>query len=293
MLDENYYVYKKEVDWSLLHEGVGIPVTIQVVFQHSINQFLSRGQSKNIYLVIEGKTYKAELKNQKFDERKYPNRTDIMQIRYNPQSDIAQKLRNIFSSSYQYILEQRNAIFDKQKKFINVPKEQKEYLAIYTTVYADTYLLDCITREDTIATKEQIAHEDEQEYETSINYGLMDSKATIETACQTTKIRKLSRAIGDNLKLLYDYRCQLCGQNISERYEVAVAESHHIDPFVESLNNNADNQIIICPNHHRIIHRANPVFYRGKLTFAYKNGVEERIVLDRHLSRHRTAGSMG
>ena len=82
MINDNYYVYKKEVDWLVLQQGVSIPVTIQVVFQSTIDKFLSRGQSKHIYLVLEGKTYKARLVNQKFDERKYLNRKDILQIRY-------------------------------------------------------------------------------------------------------------------------------------------------------------------------------------------------------------------
>ena len=63
MLDNNYYVYKKEVDWSLLHR-VNHPVTIQVVFHNAVNKFLPRGKSTDIYLVLEGKTYRAELVNQ-------------------------------------------------------------------------------------------------------------------------------------------------------------------------------------------------------------------------------------
>lgn len=53
MLVESY-VYKKEVDWSLLHEGVTIPVNIQVVFQKSVNKFLKPGESKDIRLLLEG-----------------------------------------------------------------------------------------------------------------------------------------------------------------------------------------------------------------------------------------------
>ena len=104
MLSDNSYVYKKDVDWSVLHEGVNMPVTIQVVFQNAIRTFLPRGQSKEIYLLLDGKTYKAILKNQRFNERKYPKRKDILQIRYNPQSDIAKRLRAIFISSYRYII---------------------------------------------------------------------------------------------------------------------------------------------------------------------------------------------
>jgi hypothetical protein len=222
MLDNNCYVYKKEVDWSVLQQGVSIPVTIQVVFQTTINKFLPRGQSKDIYLVLEGKTYKARLVNQKFDERKYPNRKDILQIRYHPQSEIAERLRSIFAASYRYILEQRNSLPENQRKFIKVPEEQKEYLAIYTTDYPDTYLLECITQEDTRIVKDIMVHEDEQEYEASINYNTVDPNATIAAVNQMVKIRKLNRAIGESLKLLYNYCCQICGENISVRYGVNI-----------------------------------------------------------------------
>ncbi|HOQ01166.1 MAG TPA: hypothetical protein PK604_10185 [Acetivibrio clariflavus] len=97
MIEVNNYVYKKEVDWSLLHQGLTIPLDIQVVFQNAINEFLPKGSSKDIYLVLEGKTYKAKLINQKFNEEKYTNRKSILQIRYNTQSDIAERFRDILS----------------------------------------------------------------------------------------------------------------------------------------------------------------------------------------------------
>jgi 5-methylcytosine-specific restriction protein A len=209
MINDNYYVYKKEVDWSVLHQGVSIPVTIQIVFQNTIKKFLPRGQSTNIYLVLEDKTYKARLVNQKFDERKYPGRNDILQIRYNPQSEIAEKLRTIFAASYRYILEQRSNLPENTRKFIRVPEDQREYLAIYTTKYPDTYLLECITQEDTKIIREAMAHEDEQEYEASINYNTVDHTATIAIVNQMVKVRKLNRAIGETLKLLYNYCCQI------------------------------------------------------------------------------------
>ncbi len=284
MLDNNYYVYKKEVDWSLLHQGLTIPVTIQVVFHNAVNKFLPRGKSTDIYLVLEGKTYRAELVNQKFNEKKYPNRKDILQIRYNPRSGIAERLKEIFAASYRYILEQRNNLPENsRRKYIKIPEEQKEYLIMYTTEYPDTYLLECITQDDTRVIKETIAREDEQKYEADINYNIVDPNAAINEVNQIVKIRKLNRAIGETLKLLYNYRCQICGENISVKYGVNIVESHHIDPFVESLNNNAENQLIVCPNHHRIIHIAKPAFHRRELIFVYQNGVEERIVLNRYL----------
>ena len=94
MLDFNY-VYKKEVDWSLLNQGLSIPLNIQVIFRNNIKKFISRGESRDVYLVLDGISYKVKLVNQKFDESKYPNHNDILQIRYNPQSVIADKLRSV------------------------------------------------------------------------------------------------------------------------------------------------------------------------------------------------------
>ncbi|HOV27398.1 MAG TPA: RloB domain-containing protein [Pseudobacteroides sp.] len=73
--------------------------------------------------------------------------------------------------------------------------------------------------------------------------------------------------IGETLKRLYNYSYQICGENISANYRVNVVESHHIKPFVETLNNDANNLIVICPNHHRIIHKAKPVFLQEKIIF--------------------------
>lgn len=81
-----------------------------------------------------------------------------------------------------------------------------------------------------------------------------------------------------------DYRCQLCSEDFGKRFDVHIVESHHINPFVTSMNNDASNQIIICPNHHRVIHKAEPVFDRDRLLFVYDNGIEEKLLLNIHLS---------
>jgi hypothetical protein len=42
---ENHYVYNKEVDWSLLKEGINIPIGIQVVLKENIPNLFKRGHS--------------------------------------------------------------------------------------------------------------------------------------------------------------------------------------------------------------------------------------------------------
>lgn len=166
---------------------------------------------------------------------------------------------------------------------IRLPEELKEYLAIYTTEYDDSYVIEPIVFEDIATLKQVVLGQKERILEAEFNYDVADGKSTILESERIIKIRKLNKKIGDNLKLLYNYRCQICGQLIGEKYGLHIAEAHHIDYFVTSLNNNASNQLIVCPNHHSIIHDANPIFDRNRRLYIYKNGIEQKLVLNKHL----------
>lgn len=69
METEENYVYKKEVDWSLLNEGLTLPLNNQVVFGRNMGQFLSRGESKSITMILDGRSYQAKITNVNFAER--------------------------------------------------------------------------------------------------------------------------------------------------------------------------------------------------------------------------------
>ena len=282
-MQEGCYIYKKEVDWSLLNQGMSIPVNIQVVFYASISHYINRGEEKPIKLVIEGKTYSAALINQKFDPRKFAGHKDVLQIRYNPTSAIAEKLREIFSSTYHYVLGLREQKGEK-KTYIKIPEHLKEFMAVYTTIYEDTYLAECITVNELKKAREFFINEHEDQYEATQNYNITDPSASIDVIQRTAKIRKLNKAIGDNLKILYNNECQICGTDFGRKYDAKIVECHHIDPFVKSFNNDSLNQIVICPNHHRVIHKVNPVFDRKKMIWTYENGTIEQIKLNRHLA---------
>ena len=78
MNTENY-VYKKEVDWSLLMEGLTLPVDNQVVFGQIMGRFLAKGESKEINLYLNGKSYKAKIVNVNFD-KKFNRKKDTMRV---------------------------------------------------------------------------------------------------------------------------------------------------------------------------------------------------------------------
>ena len=144
-----------------------------------------------------------------------------------------------------------------------MPEECKGYLVIYTTEYDDSFVLETIVTDDIVSLRQTVAGQKERVMETECNYDVKNSTSTILETEKIVKIRKLNKKIGDNLKFLYGYRCQICGQLIGEEYGSHSVEAHHIDYFVSSLNNDAsNNQLIVCMNHHSIIHDTNPSFDR-------------------------------
>lgn len=107
------------------------------------------------------------------------------------------------------------------------------------------------------------------------------SKIVIRTAEQ--KFRKYDTRIIASLKKLNNNKCQLCGCTCGEKHGVSVAQAHHIDYFSDSQNNDSDNIMIVYPNHHAIIHAANPVFVHNELCFIFPNGSAKKVTLNYHL----------
>jgi predicted HNH restriction endonuclease len=66
---------------------------------------------------------------------------------------------------------------------------------------------------------------------------------------------------------LFTEKSQICGFGFREKYGVDFAEAHHIIPFTQSMNNNPENILILCPNHHRVIHKAGAVYDLQKTVF--------------------------
>lgn len=280
-MESENYVYKKEIDWSTLIEGFTLPLDNQVIFLRNMENFLQRGQSKIIHFFMNGKTYDAKIVNMNNSVEK--RKKDAYQIRYPRNGELSQALQQYFFKSMSYIKMIRESRDPKDRSYIKLPDGLKEYLAIYTTEYEDTFLLEPIAQDDFQVMKKAIQGMRERTVENEIEYEMEDKSSGIEKRLQIVKIRKLNRKIGENLKLLYGYRCQICGQVIGEKYGSHIAEAHHIDYFVNSLNNDANNQMIVCPNHHSVIHDANPVFDRRRMVYGFDNGVEERIILNKHL----------
>ena len=285
-LDESY-IYRKEVDWSLLHEGLTIPIRFQVVFKSLLAGY-ERGIGRQVTLLVDGQPFEAMLINQNFDREKYARHADVVQIRFTARSGLPQKLRKVFSASYAYLKKEREQIVGKK---VRLPEDSREYFVLYTTASPDVFVVEAITRSEIYEANTMLADLSEEEFERFGDFTRRDESASIVTRPQMAKIRKLDRSIGEDLKILYEFRCQICGENFGKPYDQNIVEVHHIIQFVWSMNNDYDNLIVICPNHHTTIHKTNPIFDRQSLTLSYPNGYHEKLKLDRHFKLKQIGSS--
>ena len=277
------FLYQKLIDRSTLRQGFQIPVEFHHLLKAMPGGMPRHGETRNVKMVIDGVGYDAQLKNQGFDRNKYDGHADVIQIRYSEGSALVKRLREIFCSTWNYVESIKNLPENINRKFtIRIPEEHQEFLALSTTDLPNVFFADCVTTAVKAEVKTEVCIMSELDFETF--EPREDKSAGIKQVTRLQKVRQLDRSIGDSLKLLYDYRCQMTGEKVGDEYNALVVEAHHIIPFTESINNNTSNIIILSPSYHRIIHKAKPVFDRPSLSFRFPNGLVEKVKIDKHLN---------
>ena len=242
------FLFSKPINKSMLEHGITIPVSLLEIFSCYLSGgALYHGEKRTIKIFLDGETFKVDLQSSGFVREKNPNHGEIWQFRYSKNSPVAKKIREVFSAG--------------QKFFTLCATDMKDVFYLQADSACDELtaenLLDLPT--------------------------LTDPQAAILERFGLIKYRKLNRKIGEQLKRNYDYRCQICGRNVGADFGAQVADCHHINYFSVSLNNDEKNLLIVCPNHHRIIHAANPIFDRERKLFLFPNGREESLQLNNHL----------
>lgn len=137
----NNFLFRKDVDLSLLKYGFTIPQSAIDAFCSNISIKVPRGGSYHISIVVKGKAYPATLSNVGFSSETRQQ----MQVRYSQTSPIANTLRSVFGLS--------NDLFISGKQ-----AENNEYIEV-VCVSTDEFELICypsnsvstVKLEDTIA----------------------------------------------------------------------------------------------------------------------------------------------
>jgi hypothetical protein len=92
------------------------------------------------------------------------------------------------------------------------------------------------------------------------------------------------RQLVKDLHERYSGRCQLCAFDSPVVYGVASAEAHHIVYLSQGGDDNLMNLVLLCPNHHTVIHKTDATFDYSRLTFCFPNRRVEPLCLNTHLS---------
>lgn len=278
------FLYQKLIDRSTLRQGFQIPVEFHDLLRVMPGGMPVYGETRDIKILIDGIGYDAQLKNQGFDTKKYDGHADVIQIRYNEGGELAKRLREVFCSTWNYVESIKNLPENVNRKFvIRIPDEIQEFLALSSTTLPNVFVVDYLTTSVKAEIKTEVKAMSELDFETF--EPREDKTADIKLVTRLQKIRRLDHSIGDSLKRLYDYRCQMTGERVGEKQDALCVEAHHIIPFTQSLNNDTSNIIILSPSYHRIVHKANAVFDRQNLSFHFPNGLVEKVMLDKHLGR--------
>jgi hypothetical protein len=93
-----------------------------------------------------------------------------------------------------------------------------------------------------------------------------------------------NRQLVDELNHTYAGRCQLCAFDSPTLYSVDSAEAHHIVYRSRGGADVMENLVLVCPNHHTVIHATDATFDYGRLHFIFSNGRVEPLCLNRHLT---------
>lgn len=252
----------KDIRLSFFERGFAIPVDKQeTLSRHLRGGTLRHGEKRTIKILLGGKSFEVTLRSTGFSRKKFPNHSEIWQINWKAVDAISATVKKIFSRSY------------------NDSEEVGEYFVLYSTDVPDTFYFEPIFKRMILIPKiSEFALEN-----LLASPQLSSRELTLLEDCNLLTIRKMTLSLGAELKRNYDYRCQICGRNVGEFYGVNLAECHHIEPFSQSLNNDATNLLIVCPNHHRIIHAAAPTFDRKRKLYLYPNGCTETLQLNEHL----------
>ena len=71
-------ILRKDIDYSLLTAGITLPVNTFDIFWQYVGRELQRGESADIRIIVDNKTYECKLYNVNFNRETYSNHKDVL-----------------------------------------------------------------------------------------------------------------------------------------------------------------------------------------------------------------------
>lgn len=117
----------------------------------------------------------------------------------------------------------------------------------------------------------------------------IDNEVIPETYMTVIEKKKRNRKIVEELKNIYENRCQVCEETIDLGNGVKYSEVNHIQPIGKEHNgiDNKHNIIVLCPNHHTMfdlgIISIDPVDCCTLIHINYKDKLNNKHIVFKHL----------
>lgn len=86
----------------------------------------------------------------------------------------------------------------------------------------------------------------------------------------------------DRLQRLYKGHCQVCRWDPVDEYGESLCEGHHIRWLSRGGDDALDNLMLVCPNHHRAIHRCDAPLDWDDMAYDFGDH-REAVAVDQHL----------
>jgi 5-methylcytosine-specific restriction enzyme A len=99
-----------------------------------------------------------------------------------------------------------------------------------------------------------------------------------------TEVARRDRDLVEQLRELYAGECQICGWAPRRSYKTELCEAHHIRWLSRGGNDALTNLVLVCPNHHRAIHRCDAPFDFGCNAFVFATAREPLARLQHSLT---------
>jgi 5-methylcytosine-specific restriction protein A len=96
-----------------------------------------------------------------------------------------------------------------------------------------------------------------------------------------TEVVRRDRGLVEHLRDLYAGECQICSWAPRQTYEVELCEAHHVRWLSRGGDDTPENLVLVCPNHHRAIHRCDAPFDFALNAFVFPKA-HERLARLKH-----------
>jgi 5-methylcytosine-specific restriction protein A len=96
------------------------------------------------------------------------------------------------------------------------------------------------------------------------------------------EVVRRDRNLVEELRDLYAGECQICGWAPLQKYGTEICEAHHVRWLSRGGDDTLANLVLVCPNHHRAIHRCDAPFDFGSNAFSF-SAITEPLTRLRHV----------